>query len=206
MKKVFLFDLDSTITKEEILPKISKLIGKDKEMRKITEETMMGEISFEESFKLRVNMLKELPVEKVSKKIAEISLNEKLVHFLNKYKDRCYIVTGNLDVWICEFMKKIGMEKNYFCSKANVENGKITEIKQIIKKEDIVAKFDEFSIAIGDGSNDKKLLEQSNIGIAFGGVRDIAPSLLEICDYAIYTEDELYDFLETLAEKEIIKN
>lgn len=41
---IFLFDLDSTITRQEILPTISEGIGKQKEMRKLTEATMRGEI------------------------------------------------------------------------------------------------------------------------------------------------------------------
>ena len=37
---IFLFDLDSTITAREILPEISRTVGKEKEMREITEKTM----------------------------------------------------------------------------------------------------------------------------------------------------------------------
>ena len=43
---IFVFDLDSTITAEEILPKVAKTIGKEKEMSLITEETMKGAIPF----------------------------------------------------------------------------------------------------------------------------------------------------------------
>jgi len=53
---IFLFDLDATITKEEILPVISKKIGKFNEIKKITETTMRGEIPFKESFLKRVNI------------------------------------------------------------------------------------------------------------------------------------------------------
>lgn len=41
---IFLFDLDSTITKKEILSTISEEIGKLDEMRKLIEATMRGEI------------------------------------------------------------------------------------------------------------------------------------------------------------------
>ena len=49
-KTVFLFDLDSTVTKEEILPMIAKKIDKEQEMRELTEQTMMGILNFRESF------------------------------------------------------------------------------------------------------------------------------------------------------------
>ena len=61
----FIFDLDSTITKEEILPKISIEVGKQEEMRALTEATMLGEIPFEESFSRRVKILSTLPISKV---------------------------------------------------------------------------------------------------------------------------------------------
>ena len=47
---IFLFDLDSTITKKEILPEIARKIGKEDEMRRLTEETMNGVLPFKQSF------------------------------------------------------------------------------------------------------------------------------------------------------------
>lgn len=41
---MFLFDLDSTISRQEILPTVSARIGKQKEMRDLTEAAMRGEI------------------------------------------------------------------------------------------------------------------------------------------------------------------
>ena len=43
---IFLFDMDSTITQKEVLPEVSKRIGKLEEMRRLTEATMRGEIPF----------------------------------------------------------------------------------------------------------------------------------------------------------------
>ena len=57
---IFLFDLDSTITAREILPEISRTVGKEKEMREITEKTMQGIVPFQESFLRRVELLKDV--------------------------------------------------------------------------------------------------------------------------------------------------
>ena len=112
---IFLFDLDSTITKAEILPTIAKKVNKEKEMCELTEKTMQGEIPFKESFIERVNILKDIPINEVQNIIENIPLNDKLVEFISKNKERCYIVTGNLDIWISKLIHKLGMENNLFC-------------------------------------------------------------------------------------------
>lgn len=72
---MFLFYLDSTISKKEILPTISSTVGKQEEMRNLTEATMRGEIPFKSSFLNRVELLKEIDVSEVSSMISSIPLN-----------------------------------------------------------------------------------------------------------------------------------
>ena len=93
---IFLFDLDSTITRQEILPTIAREVGVYEQMSKLTESSMRGEIPFKQSFLQRVELLKQVPVSQVQDIVAHIDLNERLVDFIKEYKNRSYIVTGNL--------------------------------------------------------------------------------------------------------------
>lgn len=95
---IFLFDLDSTVTRQEILPTISKKLGLYERMSSLTESTMRGEIPFKQSFLQRVDLLKGIPVSEVRRMTGEIELNEQLADFIRRNRDRCHIVTGNLDV------------------------------------------------------------------------------------------------------------
>lgn len=194
----FVFDLDSTLTKKEILPEIAKHIGVYEGIRQITEATMIGNLSFEESFTKRVDILKKVPVSKVREIINNIELNEKLIKFILDNRDRCIIITGNLDVWICELMDRLKMTDKYYSSITSIEGENIKCISKIIKKEEIVKKLEEPIVVIGDGSNDTKMVEYAEIGIGYGGVRPIAPSLLQVCDYAFYEEEKLCQFLKRL--------
>ena len=92
---IFLFDLDATITKEEILPLISKKIGKFNEIKKITETTMRGEIPFKESFLKRVNILKDIDVLEARSIVENVELNKEITNFITNNRERCYILTGN---------------------------------------------------------------------------------------------------------------
>ena len=191
----FIFDLDSTITREEILPKIALEVHKGREMRELTEATMQGEIPFRESFERRVKILSELPINKVQNIVESIKLNEKLVEFIKRNKENCYIVTGNLDQWICKLLRKINMVDHCYCSMADVQDNKLLGIKSIIDKKEVVSKMEGKKIVVGDGNNDAEMISIADVGVGFGGVRDIAPAVLHSCTHAVYSEEGLVKFL-----------
>lgn len=197
-KLIFLFDLDSTVTRQEILPTIAKKIGIYEKMCSLTDSTMRGEVPFKQSFLQRIELLSDIPVSEVRRMVAEIELNDKLVEFIKANKDRCYIVTGNLDVWIEDLVKEIGLEKNVFCSKALVKDDFIQDVFSIVDKNAVIGQMLLPFVAVGDGNNDAEMIEGAQIGIGYGGVRDIAPSVLACATHAIYEEDKLVEFLERL--------
>lgn len=192
---IFLFDMDSTITRKEVLPEVAKKINRIEEMRRLTEATMMGEIPFRTSFLQRVEILSDIPVQEVNQIVSEIPLNDSIVNFIQKNRNRCYIVTGNLDVWINGLMKKIGMGNHCYCSKADVVDDYISKIVSVADKELIVRQFVQRIVMIGDGDNDSGMARMSDIAIGFGGVRDIAPSLIRNIDFAFYDDKRCADFL-----------
>lgn len=195
---IFLFDLDSTISKVEILPTIAKNIGLENEMRDLTEATMRGEIPFKTSFLNRVNLLSSINVSTVNKIVSDIPLDKDIANFIKNNHERCYVVTGNINVWISGLMKKLKMENNHFCSKVNVKEDKISDIISIVDKELIVQQIIPKFIAIGDGSNDVGMAKHADIAIGYGGVREIAPSLLNNLDFAFYDGKKCVEFLEKL--------
>lgn len=113
-------------------------------------------------------------------------------------EEGCYIVTGNLDVWIEGLMKRIGMENNLFCSKALGKDGYIQDVFSIVDKNAVISQMVLPFVAVGDGNNDAEMIEAADIGIGYGGVRNIATSVLMCASHAIYQEDKLVEFLERL--------
>lgn len=192
---IFLFDMDSTITRKEVLPEIAQKINRLDEMRRLTEATMRGEIPFRTSFLQRVKILRDIPVHEVNKIVSEIPLNTAIVDFIRQNSDRCYIVTGNLDVWISGLLKKIGMENHCYCSKADVVDDHIAKIVSVADKELIVRQFVQQMVTVGDGDNDSGMARMADIAIGFGGVREIAPSLIRNIDFAFYDDQRCADFL-----------
>lgn len=194
---IFVFDLDSTITSQEILPEISKRLGVEQErkMRNITEMTMNGVIPFKRSFLSRIDILRNTSVKEVNEMVACIGVNENICNFIKKNWERCFVVTGNLDVWISGLMKKIGLKHHYYCSKAFVSEDSIKKIISVADKELIAKQFVQPIVAIGDGDNDAGIAKIADISIGFGGVRSIASSLLRNIDYAFYDDKRCAEFL-----------
>lgn len=195
---IFLFDLDSTITKKEILPAIARKNGRLEEMRNLTEATMRGEIPFQASFLSRVNVLRDIKVSEVRDIVTSIPLNYHISNFIFNHSERCYVVTGNLDVWISDLMLKLNMESHVYCSRAQVKDDRIDQIISVIDKELMVKQFVQPLVVVGDGDNDSGMAKYADIAIGFGGVRDIAPSLLRNIDYAFYDDKRCTDFLTSI--------
>ena len=201
-KRVFLFDLDATVSKVEILPMLAEQVGLLDEMRELTEKTMRGELPFKSSFLSRVEMLKTIPVSRVADIVEQTPLNEEIVRFIRENKECCYIVTGNLDIWIRKLMKRIGLPMAHcFCSSASAVDDRLNTVNSVIDKGMVVKQFILPVVAIGDGSNDAEMARLAEIGIGFGGVRPIAYSLMCNATHAIYDEKKLCEFLNVLLQE-----
>jgi phosphoserine phosphatase len=201
--RVFLFDLDATVTKEEILPALAEQVGLLEEMREMTEKTMRGEIPFQSSFLARVEMLKTIPVSRVAEIVEKTPLNEELVQFIRTHASRCYIVTGNIDVWIEKLIKRIGLPMSHcYCSSASVSDDYIISVNSVVDKEKIAKQFVVPVVAVGDGSNDAEMVRLADVGIGYGGVRPVAYSLMCNATHVICDEHRLCSFLHTLCADE----
>lgn len=181
-KPVFLFDLDGTITKQELLPLISRLAGIEEEMTVLTNETMLGKLPFEESFRMRVNMLKQLDLKSVHKAVESVELDTNFLNFINENNDVCAVVTGNLDAWIDPLVKKYHWK--CYSSVANIKRGKIIDVSLVIDKKDVLGNYsDRLVVAVGDGMNDYDLLKNADLSFVFGNP-NTAPSILyNVADY-----------------------
>lgn len=196
----FCFDLDGTVTKQEILPLISKEAGLHEEISLLTQITLDGQIPFETSFKLRVKLLSTILISTVRKIVNKVVLDQNIANFIKQNPEHCYIVTGNLDVWIKELIE-VELKCNSFSSIAEFEGDQLKGINKILNKGDAIATLQSKYaniVAIGDSMNDCSMFEKANIGIAFGGVHNPVDSLVKLSDYVVYDSKSLVHLLENI--------
>lgn len=199
MKKVkytFLFDLDGTITKKEILPEIAREVGLYDEISHLTRETINGNIPFHESFIKRVEMFRSIKASRVREVVTQVPINEELVTFIREYSDRCCIITGNLDVWVGELCEKIGVQS--YTSKASISGDFVNGITYVLNKGEVSKNFSQPFVAVGEGNNDAEMIRKAAIGIAYGGVHYPASTVMACATHAIFEEAQLCRFLRQL--------
>lgn len=201
----FCFDLDGTLTCEEILPQIAKKAGIYEEIDLLTKITLQGLITFDKSFKLRVKLLSTVGIQDVKETVSKISIDTDLQCFVQENQGNCFVVTGNLDVWVADFVKeKYGCR--LFSSIAKYEGDQLLGIEHIISKDEAIKtlrnEFD-YIVAIGDGMNDCSMFEIADKGIAFGGVHEPVATLIKMSDYVCYDGVGLAGLLNSLNQMEL---
>ena len=180
-KKLILFDLDSTLIKEETIDEIAALAGVEEEVKEITREAMNGKLNFGQSLKKRVSLVKGLPMEKVKELVSRLRLTEGAEETIKELKKRGYIVgvvSGGFTVATDRIKDILGLDYAY--SNELIENdgvltgevrgpimdenakGKILE--EIAKKEGIDLKD---TVVVGDGANDISMFKKAGLKIAF---------------------------------------
>lgn len=199
MKNLFVFDLDSTVTKCELLPMIAKCVGLEDNIACLTECAMMGKTPFAENFAKRVELLRCVPVS-MAREIAEsMPVYTEIAAFLRDYSERCLIFTGNLDVWIEPLIERLGMRGRCRSSVARVEANRLIGVGKILDKTAQAKRLPHPFVAIGDGDNDMGLLSEADIGIAFSGARAISENVKNAANRVFDDEAALAHYLRSLA-------
>lgn len=196
----FCFDMDGTITKAELLPCIASELGIADEMAILTKATMDGHIEFEPSFRLRCLLLGQIDPQVVQRVVAAVPLDENLLRFIDDHKEDCFILTGNLDIWIQPILKRCGCQA--FSSAGEYVNGKL-QLKNILNKARALRSIRyelcyERVVAVGDGANDAAMLDMADVGIAFGGVHSAAQGAIYASRYVINDGATLCSMLRAL--------
>ena len=199
-KKLIVFDLDTTFIQQEIIDEIAKMARVDRQVKEITKRAMKGEMDFKQALKERVKMLKGLPISSLDSILKEIKLTkgvEELLSVLKELGCKIAIVTGSFSYFTDKIKERFGLDYA-FANELMIKNGKLTgEIKEpildaemkrrliqdLIKKEGIKR---EEVIAIGDGANDRFMLMEAGLGIAF----DAQEILRKVAD-GVITKDNL---------------
>ena len=195
---LYAFDLDGTVTEQEILPCIAEKLGLAEELTLLTRLTLEGVIPFASSFRLRFHILRSIPLAEIQDTVGQIPLNPDIAAFIAQQRENCLIVTGNLDCWIRPLLEKLGCRA--LTSTSRNENGRL-ELQSVLDKGEAIRSLDRRNrtlVAIGESANDIPMFREADISIAFGGVHNPVPALAEMADYIVRDGKTLCGLLRAL--------
>ena len=175
-------DMDSTLINIECIDEIADMQGLKHQVAAITEAAMRGEIDFAESLVLRVALLQgldEQALQRVYQERLQLSPGaETMLGRLKEHGIRTLLVSGGF-VYFTERLKaRLGLDYAH-ANTPEVANGKFTgkvlgNILDAQGKADWLVNIREELelkpgqvIAIGDGANDLKMMEQAGVSIAY---------------------------------------
>lgn len=180
-RRLVCFDMDSTLIEAEVIDELAKAAGVGDQVAATTEQAMLGELDFQESFRRRMALLKGLD-ESVLAKIAEqlpiTEGAERLIGTLKAYGFKTAILSGGFTYFGRYLQQRLGIDYVY-ANELEIVDGKVTGqvrepivdgarkaelLRELADKEGIRL---EQTIAVGDGANDLPMLAQAGLGIAF---------------------------------------
>jgi phosphoserine phosphatase len=180
-RRLFAFDMDSTLIEGEVIDELAKLAGVADEVVMVTEAAMRGEIEFQESFRRRVALLRGLQETRARGLLDTIPLvegAEQLIGTLKMLGYKTAILSGGFNFFAQHLQTRLGIDY-VFANDLDIVDGVVsgevrTPIVDGARKAELlreIARLENLSldqvVAVGDGANDLPMLGIAGMGIAF---------------------------------------
>jgi len=195
-KILVVFDVDSTLIKDEVIELLAEVAGKREQVAEVTERAMRGELDFAQSLRERVAVLEGLPESVFSDVYARIQPTDgvqELIDAIHAAGGLVGAVSGGFTQVLTPLAARLGLD----FARANdleVVDGKLTGqvtgriVDRTVKAESLIewaaaaGVSIENTVAVGDGANDLDMLAEAALGVAFNAkpiVREQAQIVIE---------------------------
>lgn len=197
---LLVMDVDATLIEEEVIDLLGAEAGCGDEMSLITARSMRGEITFDDSLRLRVKMLRGLNIGECKKRIIpKIHVTKGaniLIDELHAHGWKVGAVSGGFHEILDELLPSLNID---FCVAHHLESidGKLTGnvlgsiVNANAKVEALRAWASDLgvergqTVAVGDGANDISMIKFAGLGVAFCA----KPAVQAATPYHILTRD-----------------
>jgi phosphoserine phosphatase len=192
-KRLFVADMDSTIIGQECIDELADYVGLKSQVADITERAMQGEIDFRGALRERVRLLAGLDEKALSQCLDErVKITEgaeTLVQTMRAGGSSCLLVSGGFLSFANPVAEVVGFDRvraNRLIFSGGKLSGEVGDpiVDAIAKREALIEVRGQLGIqpqdvlAVGDGANDKLMIEEAGLGIAFRA----KPALAEVAD------------------------
>lgn len=192
-KGLFVADMDSTIIGQECIDELADYAGLKDKVARITERAMQGELDFPGALRERVRLLAGLDERELRRCLDErVHLTAgagTLVQTMRAGGASCMLVSGGFLSFAEPVARAVGFDRvkaNRLIFAGGKLSGEVGDpiVDAIAKREALIEAREQLGIgrndvlAVGDGANDKLMIEEAGLGIAFRA----KPALIEVAD------------------------
>jgi phosphoserine phosphatase len=192
-RRLLVADMDSTIIGQECIDELADYAGLKEKVARITERAMQGELDFPGALRERVRLLAGLDERALSRCLnerVEVTAGaETLVQTMRAGGASCLLVSGGFLSFADPIARAVGFDRvkaNRLVFAGGKLSGEVGDpiVDAMAKREALVEAREQLGLAredvlsIGDGANDKLMIEEAGLGIAFRA----KPALAEVAD------------------------
>jgi phosphoserine phosphatase len=192
-KRLLVADMDSTIVGQECLDELADFAGLKREIAEITERAMQGKLDFKAALRERVALLSGLDEEAIGRCLAERVVPNPgaatLVRTMRVGGARAILVTGGFVSFADPIAKMLGFSSvraNRLLFDGRQLSGSVEDpivdaqakLDALIEAREELGLAREDVLAIGDGANDKLMVQEAGLGVGYRA----KPALAEVAD------------------------
>lgn len=192
-KRLLVADMDSTIIGQECIDELADYAGLKEKVARITERAMQGELDFSGALRERVQLLAGLDERALARCLnerVEVTAGaETLVQTMRAGGASCLLVSGGFLSFADPIARAVGFDRvkaNRLVFAGGKLSGEVGDpiVDAMAKRDALIEARDQLGlnredvISIGDGANDKLMIEEAGLGIAFRA----KPALAEVAD------------------------
>ncbi|WP_294012071.1 phosphoserine phosphatase SerB [Sphingomonas sp.] len=195
-RKLLVADMDSTIIGQECIDELADFAGLKSEIAAITERAMQGQLDFEAALRERVALLAGLQEEAIVRCLAErVRPNPgamTLVQTMRGLGASCLLVSGGFLSFAEPVAREVGFDRVH-ANRLGIADALLTgEVGSPVvdsegKRAALIEARQELGLqrsdvlAVGDGANDRLMIEEAGLGVAYRA----KPVLAEVADACV---------------------
>jgi phosphoserine phosphatase len=192
-RRLFVADMDSTVIGQECIDELADYAGLKTKVADITDRAMRGELDFRGALKARVRLLAGLEEQTLARCLDErVTLTSgarTLVQTMRAGGASCMLVSGGFLSFAEPVANAVGFDRvraNRLVFAGGKLSGEVGDpiVDAIAKREALVEVRTQLGLsgadvlAVGDGANDKLMIEEAGLGVAFRA----KPALAQVAD------------------------
>ena len=192
-RRLLVADMDSTIIGQECIDELADFAGLKREVAEITERAMQGKLDFKAALRERVALLSGLEEDAIARCLAERVVPNPgaatLVRTMRVGGASALLISGGFLSFAEPIGRLIGFDRvraNRLLFDGSQLSGRVDDpiVDAQAKRDSLVETREELGlaqsdvIAIGDGANDRLMVQEAGLGVAFRA----KPALAEVAD------------------------